>query len=197
MAEYYAVLTKAVAGLIESAESRRKVYDKARNALIGQLKAINPPLPTAEISRQRLELEEAIRRVERESSAAAISASPPAVRQQSGRASEAPRAPPAASPADASPADTSPTDAFRRTAERVQAAPGEPTQPRPSPEVAPRQPEYRPRPQTEQAPHHEQPGAPPAYDAPEVPPYQPPVPPGAYGEPQTPPPGTSHPRDYG
>ncbi|MEJ0013663.1 MAG: hypothetical protein WDM94_13810 [Bauldia sp.] len=69
MAEYYAVLSKAVAGLDgNSADARRAVYDKARNALIGQLKAIDPPLPTAEISRQRLELEEAIRRVERETS---------------------------------------------------------------------------------------------------------------------------------
>ena len=71
MAEYYAVLSKAVAGLeANSADTRRAVYDKARNALIGQLKAIDPPLPTAEISRQRLELEEAIRRVERETSTA-------------------------------------------------------------------------------------------------------------------------------
>jgi hypothetical protein len=67
MAEYYAVLKRAVGGLESgSAESRRAVYDKARNALIGQLKAIDPPLAAAEISRQRLELEEAIRRVERE-----------------------------------------------------------------------------------------------------------------------------------
>jgi hypothetical protein len=71
MAEYYAVLSKAVAGLeANGADARRAVYDKARNALIGQLKAIDPPLPTAEISRQRLELEEAIRRVEREASTA-------------------------------------------------------------------------------------------------------------------------------
>jgi len=70
MAEYYAVLKKAVAGLaVDSSEARRAVYEKARNALIGQLKAINPPLTTSEISRQRLELEEAIRRVEREAGA--------------------------------------------------------------------------------------------------------------------------------
>lgn len=67
MAEYYTVLKRAVSGLVPNVpESRRSVYDKARNALIGQLKAVNPPLTTAEISRQRLELEEAIRKVERE-----------------------------------------------------------------------------------------------------------------------------------
>ncbi len=67
MAEYYAVLSRAVATLdANTPETRRAVYDKARNALIAQLKAIVPPLPTSEISRQRLELEEAIRRAERE-----------------------------------------------------------------------------------------------------------------------------------
>ena len=85
MAEYYAVLSKAVAGLeANSADARRAVYDKARNALIGQLKAIDPPLPTAEISRQRLELEEAIRRVERETSS-----SSPAARSSATRSGEA------------------------------------------------------------------------------------------------------------
>ena len=76
MAEYYTVLKRAIAGIDPNvAEARRAVYDKARNALIGQLKAVDPPLTTAEISRQRLELEEAIRRVERES--AGIGAPPP------------------------------------------------------------------------------------------------------------------------
>src|SRR5689334_18424440 len=70
MAEYYSVLKKASSGLDSNqAEPRRAVYDKARNALIGQLKAVDPPLTTAEISRQRLELEEAIRKVEREAAA--------------------------------------------------------------------------------------------------------------------------------
>lgn len=78
MAEYYAVLKKAVGGLaVDSSDARRAVYEKARNALIGQLKAINPPLTTSEISRQRLELEEAIRRVEREAGADYSAAAPP------------------------------------------------------------------------------------------------------------------------
>lgn len=71
MTDYYAVLKKAVSGFeSESGDARRSVYDKARTALIGQLKSIDPPLTTSEISRQRLELEEAIRKVEREASAA-------------------------------------------------------------------------------------------------------------------------------
>jgi hypothetical protein len=71
MTDYYAVLKKAVSGFeTESGDARRSVYDKARTALIAQLKSIDPPLTTSEISRQRLELEEAIRKVEREASAA-------------------------------------------------------------------------------------------------------------------------------
>ena len=78
MAEYYAVLKKAVSGLsVDSSDARRSVYEKARNALIGQLKAIDPPLTTSEISRQRLELEEAIRRVERESGTSYAAPPPP------------------------------------------------------------------------------------------------------------------------
>jgi len=67
MAEYYALLTRAVGRLQPNTEgSRREVYVKARNALIQQLKAIQPPLSPSEISKQRLELEEAIRKVERD-----------------------------------------------------------------------------------------------------------------------------------
>ncbi len=55
MAEYYTVLRRAIGGIDPNVpETRRAVYDKARNALIGQLKAVDPPLTTAEISRQRL-----------------------------------------------------------------------------------------------------------------------------------------------
>jgi hypothetical protein len=85
MAEYYSVLKKAIGGLESNqADIRRTVYDKARNALIGQLKAVDPPLTTAEISRQRLELEEAIRKVEREAVA-----NPPAIRAPAIRAAPA------------------------------------------------------------------------------------------------------------
>ncbi len=81
MTDYYVVLKRAVGGLEhEAPDVRRSIYDKARAALLGQLKAITPPLTTAEISKQRLELEEAIRRVEREAAMTAAGPSPARVR---------------------------------------------------------------------------------------------------------------------
>ena len=72
MAQYYALLARAVGALERNDEStRREIYVKARSALIRQLKAITPPLPPAEISKQRLSLEEAIRRIEKEAAEAA------------------------------------------------------------------------------------------------------------------------------
>src|SRR5438046_7499159 len=71
MAEFYQVLKKAVGGLHpNTTESRRGIYEKARNALVAQLKGIHPPLSNPEISRRRLEMEEAIRRVERDNAEA-------------------------------------------------------------------------------------------------------------------------------
>ena len=66
MADYYPLITKAVAGLVSDAsrESRRDIYERARAALLGQLRTINPPFTEAEITRERLALEEAIRRAE-------------------------------------------------------------------------------------------------------------------------------------
>ena len=123
MAEYYAVLSKAVAGLeANSPEGRRAVYDKARNALIGQLKAIDPPLPTAEISRQRLELEEAIRRVEREASAVPAGA-PVKVAASRSSTAEPGATPPRQSPQDIFRRAIAETDKGSADAPRLERAP--------------------------------------------------------------------------
>jgi hypothetical protein len=117
MAEYYAVLKKAVGGLESgSAEARRAVYDKARNALIGQLKAIDPPLAASEISRQRLELEEAIRRVERETAAEAQAPryERPAEREPPPPMAPEPPPPSSSGPPPQSANQRSPQDIFRR-----------------------------------------------------------------------------------
>ena len=67
MADYYAILKKALGALPDSTgEARRAVYEKARRALVAQLKSVDPPLPPSEITKQRLALEESIRKVESE-----------------------------------------------------------------------------------------------------------------------------------
>lgn len=68
MADYYPLIARAVAGLDPSAsgESRRALYERARTALIAQLRGVQPALTEAEITRERLALEEAVRKVEAE-----------------------------------------------------------------------------------------------------------------------------------
>src|SRR3954447_17974972 len=68
MADYYPLVAKAVAGLEKNTgEGRRALYERARTALVAQLRGMNdPPLTEAEITRKRLALEEAIRKVEAE-----------------------------------------------------------------------------------------------------------------------------------
>src|SRR6188508_2049139 len=74
MADYKELLRRAVEALPENnGAARRAVYEKARAALVGQLRAINPPLPAREITQHRLQLEDCIRQVEQEASEAVIS----------------------------------------------------------------------------------------------------------------------------
>lgn len=67
MADYYPLLVRAISSLPQkTGEGRRAVYDRARTALMRQLRGVDPPLPEGEITRERMSLEEAIRRVEAE-----------------------------------------------------------------------------------------------------------------------------------
>src|SRR5207253_2042908 len=68
MADYYPLIARAISGLDPSApgESRRALYERARSALIAQLRSVQPPLSESEITRERLSLEEAVRKVESE-----------------------------------------------------------------------------------------------------------------------------------
>lgn len=151
MADYYPLIARAISGLDASApgESRRALYERARSALIAQLRSVQPPLTESEITRERLSLEEAIRKVESE---AAQRAREVARTDSKGR----PR----------------PGDAFRagsraaaaRNAERDAAKPGgAPSQP-PRPSFL----ENRPAPAPEQ-PHSEQHEQPSSFDAPPIP----------------------------
>jgi hypothetical protein len=68
MADYHPLIARAVAGLEKnSGEQRRALYERARTALVAQLRGVVPALDESEITRERLALEEAIRKVEAES----------------------------------------------------------------------------------------------------------------------------------
>ena len=68
MADYYSLITRAVAVLDKNnGESRRALYEHARTALLTQLRSTEPALNKSDIMRERLALEESIRKVEAES----------------------------------------------------------------------------------------------------------------------------------
>jgi hypothetical protein len=67
MTDYYTLIAKAVTGLEKSTgEARRGLYDRARSALVAQLRGVTPALSESDITREWSSLEEAIRKVETE-----------------------------------------------------------------------------------------------------------------------------------
>src|SRR6478672_7730730 len=87
MAEYYPLISRAVGGLSDkSGENRRALYERARAALVAQLRNATPALDEAQITRERLALDDAIRRVEAEAAKseqpATAAESPPSLRDQ-------------------------------------------------------------------------------------------------------------------
>ena len=167
MADYYPLIARAIAGLDPSApgESRRALYERARAALIAQLRSVQPPLSESEITRERLSLEEAVRKVESEAAQRARDAS------RSGGAGRA-------------------GDAFRANT-RPNARPGEPAPPpsdaQPSPPSRPRPPSPPPRNerpplgqedrQEQRSPRNLRADAPPRPPQPQVPMQDPQLPP--------------------
>ena len=76
MADYYPLISRAVAGLEKNnGENRRALYERARAALLAQLRGVTPPLNESDITRERLALEESIRKVEAESARQFVEAS--------------------------------------------------------------------------------------------------------------------------
>src|SRR5436190_4638120 len=68
MADYYPLIARAVAGLERNTgDARRIVYERARTALVAQLRGVTPALSESDVTRERLALEEAVRKVEAES----------------------------------------------------------------------------------------------------------------------------------
>lgn len=132
MTNYQPLLARAIGALDpNTGEGRRAIYDRARQALLNQLRAANPPLADAEITRERLALEEAIRKAETE----AAQANPHTVRAPSAAQQSqlrAPMAPPQShAPAARAPASASEAPVLRSPA--PPAAPRAPAEPRPLP----------------------------------------------------------------
>lgn len=103
MTDYLPLLSRAVSGLERNTgEARRSVYDRARQALLKQLRSMNPPLAESEITRERLALEEAIRRIEAQVTRPAPPPPPPAPPPVSAPAARAPAPGPEAAPLERS-----------------------------------------------------------------------------------------------
>ncbi len=115
MTDYHPLIARAVEGLGHSSgEARRALYERARTALVTQLRSVEPALSESEITKERLALEEAIRKVEAEAARRlrtepraparaepprrAAAAAPPPRRDRPAPPPEPPRPQPAAEP---------------------------------------------------------------------------------------------------
>ncbi|WP_349358209.1 hypothetical protein [Stappia sp.] len=139
MADYYPVLKKTVAALPQNTgAARREIYQRARKAIVAQLKAYDPPLSPSDITAEQLRLEEAIRKVEAEAARATLGASAP---QPSETPKPAPAPAAAATPPAQPPQPTQPpAPAAPATPPPAASSPGEATPPR-SPAAEPPRPE--------------------------------------------------------
>ncbi|MGL3211015.1 hypothetical protein [Bradyrhizobium sp. BR 1433] len=176
MADYYPLIARAIAGFDPNApgEARRALYARARTALIQQLRGVQPPLSESEITRERLSLEEAVRKVESEAAQRAREASRPGG-AATARGSRANARPPEANarPPEPGPADTA-------------ARPRPPADPRPPRNLRPDTPPPAP-PRSQNPPVPPETQAPPARPGPPrrgpegAPPPVPPAAPGVRG----------------
>jgi hypothetical protein len=140
MADYYPLIARAIAGLDPSApgEARRALYERARSALIAQLRSVQPPLSESEITRERLSLEEAVRKVESEAAQRAREASRSGPRAGDAFRAGTPRTPKPGEPAQ-------PPRARQPVTPPPQQRSLRPEQPNPGPN-APQPPPSRPQP---------------------------------------------------
>jgi hypothetical protein len=122
MADYYPLLAKALANLPSrtAPTARRAIYERARKALIGQLRSIQPPMAEADIVGEDAALDKAIARLEAEYGGQPGAPSAPITAQT-------PPSPVAATPKPAPLSSTAPA-----------AARPSPTAPRPTPAWVPK-----------------------------------------------------------
>ncbi|HEY4926527.1 MAG TPA: hypothetical protein VII20_19115 [Roseiarcus sp.] len=182
MADYYPLLAKALANLPNRSAStaRRAIYERARKALIGQLRSIQPPMPEADISGEDAALDQAIARLEAEYGAQPAPASAPAASAPLAPAASpkpspaAPPSPPAAA-AGTKPAPAArPAPASAATSPKPTPAPSSfaTTRPSPPPARTTPAPAWTPKPTGAAAPAV---AAPPAASVAAIPPTRAPI----------------------
>src|SRR5579883_2089533 len=147
MADYYPLLAKAVAGLPDpTAEARQAVYERARKALFGQLRTLDPPVPEDAIEREAQALERAVAQLETEIVARSIpeTGAPPAEADFAGLGppAEAVRTKPSTPPPQPSAAGPN-ARAPGRSARVTPSAPARPPRPAPPPLKVRREPPVR------------------------------------------------------
>jgi hypothetical protein len=126
MTDYHPLIARAVEGLGKSTgQARRALYERARAALVTQLRAIEPALPESEITKERLALEEAIRKVEGEAARKARAVPRAQLRPDSGF-EPPPAAPPPRHSTTEAGAQAPPAPAMAPRRERSSPASGEP-----------------------------------------------------------------------
>src|ERR1700683_1763589 len=65
MTDYHPLIARAVDGLAKNTgDARRALYERARTALVTQLRSVEPALSESDITKERLALEDAIRKGE-------------------------------------------------------------------------------------------------------------------------------------
>ena len=152
MADYYSLLSRAVGNLPKTASPavRKAVYDRARGALVNQLRSMKPPLPEGDILREQTALDAAVARIEAETaieSSILEAAAPVAPRPSSVARTPASPSPPPPAPPQSQPAVAPPRPPVRPAATTRPAAPAPaPAAPAASSAPAPRAPPPAPRP---------------------------------------------------
>jgi hypothetical protein len=126
MADYQSLLTRAVANLpsTSSAATRQAIYERARKALLTQLRTLRPPLPESDIAREENALNQAIALVEAKfggTDAAHTEPTPAKAASSAGAGHSVGERPTAAAPPRAAPASQASTSA---PVAQVQNAPG-------------------------------------------------------------------------
>jgi hypothetical protein len=138
MADYYPLIARAVGGLDKNTgDARRALYERARTALVTQLRGVEPALSESEITRERLALEEAIRKVEAESARRSRADTPRAAAKPAAGEEQAPRAAPTLPRTETLPR----AGPLPRGDAPFDTKPGEPMFPEPSSSEAPLQPD--------------------------------------------------------